>query len=58
MAENKINVDGQHQCLDIVEADGIENAGTYDADPFPGKIILHILMSRLGQVSLFRLTVL
>ena len=35
--KNKINVDGQHQCLDIVEADGIENAGTYDADPFPGK---------------------
>lgn len=34
--KNKINVDGQHQCLDIVEADGIENAGTYDADPFPG----------------------
>lgn len=34
--KNKINVDGQHQCLDIVEADGIENVGTYDADPFPG----------------------
>lgn len=34
--KNKINVDGLHQCLDIVEADGIENVGTYDADPFPG----------------------
>lgn len=34
--ENRINVSPTHQRLDLVEADGTENAGSYLGDPFPG----------------------
>lgn len=34
---NTINNDPVHQCFDLVEADGKENADTCAADPFPGR---------------------
>lgn len=34
---NQVNVLADHQRLDLVEADGMENATSYTADPFPGR---------------------
>lgn len=34
---NTINNDPDHQCLDLIEADGREDAGSYAYDPFPGR---------------------
>ncbi len=33
---NTVNVEKEHQCVDIVEADGIRSKDTYGGDPFPG----------------------
>lgn len=36
--KNLVNVDGTHQRVDLIEADGIENILTYESDPFPGAL--------------------
>ena len=34
--QNIVNIDADHQHVDIVEADGVTGEATYTADPFPG----------------------